>query len=131
MRERLRATAAARGRRLCVAGRAARRPARVEQALSRDGGGFSAAGDLHDVIRQVEVFGFHFATLDIRQHVKVHRAALHEIFERAGLAPGYALLPEEERAALLATHIADRRPLIPADISRFTGPTRRRLRPSG
>ena len=33
-------------------------------------------GDLHDIIRQVEVFGFHFARLDIREHAGVHRAAL-------------------------------------------------------
>ncbi len=56
----------------------------IEQALRADAGGFSAAGDLRDVIRQVEVFGFHFATVDIRQHVKAHRAALAEVSERSG-----------------------------------------------
>jgi phosphoenolpyruvate carboxylase len=96
----------------------------VERALVSDGGEFSAAGDLRDVICQVEVFGFHFATLDIRQHVKIHRAALDEVFDVLGVAPGYALMLEEERAVLLARHIAERRPLIPADISRFSDPTR-------
>jgi phosphoenolpyruvate carboxylase len=95
----------------------------VEAALIADGGEFSAAGDLRDVICQVEVFGFHFATLDIRQHVKVHRAALDEVFEKLGVAGAYALMPEEERAVLLARHIAERRPLIPADISRFSPAT--------
>ncbi len=96
----------------------------VGASLRRDGGEFSAAGDLQDVIRQVEVFGFHFATLDIRQHVKVHRAALDEIFRTLGIADDYAALSEPDRAALLAAHIAERRPLIPADTARFSDPTR-------
>jgi phosphoenolpyruvate carboxylase len=91
----------------------------VEHALVADGGAGSAAGDLSDVICQVEIFGFHFAKLDIRQHVKVHRAALSEVFETLGIVSGYASLEEDERVALLTAHIADRRPLIPADISRF------------
>jgi len=32
------------------------------------------------VIRQVEVFGFHFARLDVREHARIHRAALDEVF---------------------------------------------------
>ena len=96
----------------------------VEASLRADGGEFSAGGDLQDVIRQVEVFGFHFAKLDIRQHVKVHRAALDEVFTTLGIVDGYAQLPESERAALLAAQIAERRPLVPADISRFSDGTR-------
>jgi len=96
----------------------------VERALIEDGGEFSAAGDLRDLICQVEVFGFHFATLDIRQHVQVHRAALDEVFETLGMASGYAAMSEHERMAVLESCIADRRPLIPADTSRFGAATR-------
>jgi phosphoenolpyruvate carboxylase len=96
----------------------------VERSLIADGGAFSAGGDLRDVIRQVEVFGFHFATLDVRQHVKAHRAALDEVFDTLGVVSGYSNLTELERAAVLTAHIADRRPLIPADISRFGDATR-------
>ncbi len=96
----------------------------VDRALRADGGEFSAAGDLRDVIWQVEVFGFHFAKLDIRQHVKVHRSALHEVFESLGVRPDYAQLEESQRAELLVAHIGDRRPLIPADVSRFSDSTR-------
>ena len=96
----------------------------IESSLVADGGEFSAAGDLRDVIRQVEVFGFHFATLDIRQHVKVHRAALAEVFATLGIVSDYAGLPEPERAALLVSHISERRPLIPAEISHFSEATR-------
>jgi phosphoenolpyruvate carboxylase len=96
----------------------------IESSLVADGGEFSAAGDLRDVIRQVEVFGFHFATLDVRQHVKVHRAALAEVFATLGIATDYAGLSEPERAALLVAHICERRPLIPADTSAFSEATR-------
>ncbi len=95
----------------------------IELSLKRRGDIYTAAGDLHDLIRQVEVFGFHFATLDIRQHAEVHRAALDEIFEVLGICSDYDRRPAAERAELLASHIADARPLIPADISRFSAAT--------
>ncbi len=95
----------------------------VERALRGGGGNYTLTGDLHDVIRQVEAFGFHFATLDVRQHANVHRAALAEIFASLGVEPDYAALGEARRSELLQRHIGDRRPLIPADISGFSPPT--------
>ncbi|MGI8802116.1 MAG: phosphoenolpyruvate carboxylase [Solirubrobacteraceae bacterium] len=96
----------------------------VESSLRAHRGGFVAAGDLRDVIRIVEVFGFHFARLDVREHADRHRAALAEIFAVLGVHDDYAALPAGERAALLAREIAERRPLIPADISGFSAETR-------
>jgi phosphoenolpyruvate carboxylase len=96
----------------------------VESSLRADAGGYTALGDLHDVIRQVEVFGFHFARLDIRQHAQVHRAALDEIFGELQVIDGYARLDDAARIELLVAHIDDRRPLIPADIGRFSDRTR-------
>ena len=40
----------------------------------------------HDLIRLVEVFGFHMLTLDVRQHSSRHAAALDEIFAWAGVS---------------------------------------------
>jgi phosphoenolpyruvate carboxylase len=96
----------------------------IERSLRDGGGAFTAAGDLRDVIRQVEVFGFHFATLDIRQHARAHRAALAELFADLEVCPGYGDLPAAERHRLLSRHIEDRRPLVPSDIARFSEPTR-------
>ena len=96
----------------------------VESSLRTHRGSFVAAGDLRDVIRSVEVFGFHFAQLDVREHADRHRGALAEIFATLGVHADYAALPEAERAALLAREIAQRRPLIPADIAGFTTETR-------
>ena len=97
---------------------------RVEQSLWDSGGALIAMGDLHDVIRQVEVFGFHFARLDIREHARIHRRSLEEIYASLGICEGYASLPESERITRLVTDIADRRPLIPADIAGFSASTR-------
>ena len=97
---------------------------RVEQSLWDSGGSLTAMGDLHDVIRQVEVFGFHFARLDVREHARIHRRSLDEIYASLGICEGYTSLPEPERIARLVRDIADRRPLIPADIAGFSSSTR-------
>jgi phosphoenolpyruvate carboxylase len=96
----------------------------AERSLNERGGAYIAAAELHDVIRQVEVFGFHFTRLDIRAHAARHRTALAEIFSSLGVQDGYESLEDDARSALLVREIADRRPLIPADISGFTAPTR-------
>ncbi len=94
-----------------------------EAALLASGGSFVADGLLRDVIRQVEVFGFHFARLDIRQHADKHRAAIAEILAELELCADYDQLPQDARIALLTAAIDDRRPLIPGDISGFSEAT--------
>jgi phosphoenolpyruvate carboxylase len=97
----------------------------VERSLLDGAGAFTAAGDLRDVIRQVEVFGFHFARLDVREHASAHRKALAEIYAALGISPEYETLDEEDRVAMLTRDIADHRPLIPADIAGFSPDTRK------
>ncbi|HEV2776401.1 MAG TPA: phosphoenolpyruvate carboxylase [Solirubrobacteraceae bacterium] len=96
----------------------------AEQALREQNASFVAEDALRDVIRQVEVFGFHFALLDVRENSSVHRAALDEILAVLGVQEGYAQLADQDRMAVLAREIADRRPLIPLDISGFSAATR-------
>ncbi len=112
----------------------------VERSLMADGGALTAAGDLHDVLRQVEVFGFHFARLDIREHAARHRDAVAEVLAGVGAEADYAALGTPARLDLLSGLVADRRPLIPADLSGFSEATRdvvrtfrtlRRLRDEG
>jgi phosphoenolpyruvate carboxylase len=95
----------------------------AENALRAGQGQFIAATQLHDTIRQVEVFGFHFARLDIREHAERHGAAIAEILSAFGLHEAYASLAPAERSALLAREIAQRRPLIPSDLSAFSPAT--------
>ncbi len=97
---------------------------RVERSLLQHAGDFTAAGDLRDVIRQVEVFGFHYAQLEIREHARIHRDSLAEIYGALGICADYGSLARAERIALLCRDIADRRPLVPANISHFSARTR-------
>ena len=91
---------------------------RLVQASLRDqGGSFMASGDLQDVIRLVEVFGFHFARLDVRDHAGRHERALGELFALTGVEPAYAELDRRDRCRLLAREIANPRPLVPPDLS--------------
>ncbi len=91
----------------------------VRDCLLADRGDLAAGGDIHDVIRQVEVFGFHFAKVDVRQHARRHRAALHEVFAALGIESDYSALSIDDRMALLESEIDNHRPLIPQDVSGF------------
>jgi len=95
----------------------------TDRALRRTGNVFVADGELHDFIRQVQVFGFHFSRLDIREHADRHRSALDEILAALGVQQDYAGISEDERMAVLVRAIADRRPVIPNDISGFSDAT--------
>jgi phosphoenolpyruvate carboxylase len=87
----------------------------AEQALHAQRAEWIAAGDLHDVIREVEVFGFHLARLDIREHASRHRQAIAGLFAHAGVEPRYGELDEDARCSLLARALAGEAQLTPAD----------------
>ncbi|MDQ3780206.1 MAG: phosphoenolpyruvate carboxylase, partial [Chloroflexota bacterium] len=95
----------------------------IRQSLEGQGADLIAAGDLHDLLRQVEVFGFHFARLDVREHAKRHEAVLAEVFAATGVIADYSALPEGEKADLLTREIVNPRPLIPNDLSPFSPET--------
>ena len=97
---------------------------RIARSLELQGADRIAHGDLHDLIRQVEVFGFHLVRLDIRDHAKRHRAALGEIFRISAVALDYATLTRDQRSELLAREISNPRPLIPLDINAMTPASR-------
>lgn len=75
-------------------------------------------GLLQTLLVQARTFGFHLASLDIRQHSEEHATVLDEIFEAAGVLPHgthYSELPEEEKLALLEKELLSARPLLPRD----------------
>jgi phosphoenolpyruvate carboxylase len=85
----------------------------VQASLRRHGGHRLADGRLGTLIRQARIFGFHVATLDLRQHAARHTSALAEVFARYGSPQGYADLSEEARADTLTREILAGRPLTP------------------
>ncbi|MBM7539992.1 phosphoenolpyruvate carboxylase [Amphibacillus cookii] len=67
---------------------------------------------LRHVLRQVQIFGFHLATLDIRNHSGEHENTITEILRQVGIADDYKALDEEEKLATLIKVLEDPRPLI-------------------
>ena len=63
------------------------------------------------LIRAVEVFGFHLATVDLRQSSDQHEVAVAELLEGAQLCEAYAKLDEPQRRDLLLRALQDPRPL--------------------
>lgn len=62
--------------------------------------------------RQVDIFGFYLASLDIRQNSERHLQTVAEILACAGLESKYAELPEDEKCALLLHELTNPRPLL-------------------
>jgi phosphoenolpyruvate carboxylase len=84
----------------------------VASGLASDGdGALSSGGALGRLIRAVEIFGFHLATLDLRQNSDVHERVIAELFKTAGVALDYAALGEKARVVLLIAELSHNRPL--------------------
>lgn len=60
---------------------------------------------------RVRAFGLHLATMDIRQHSRVHEHAVGELLTLAGVCGDYAGLGEQERVELLSRELLTPRPL--------------------
>jgi phosphoenolpyruvate carboxylase len=74
-------------------------------------------GKLDDLMIRAETFGFHLATLDIRQHSGLHEETIAELMKLARVNDHYADLSEEEKIKLLTEELSNPRPLSPARAS--------------
>ena len=83
----------------------------IEASLQAHHGTPLAAQRLHPLIRAVEVFGFHLATVDLRQSSDQHERVVAELLAVARIEPDYAALPEAARRAVLLRLLQDARPL--------------------
>jgi phosphoenolpyruvate carboxylase len=75
------------------------------------GGALGSGGALGRLIRSVEIFGFHLATLDLRQNSAVHERVVAELLKVAGVESDYAMLSESQRVTLLRHELSTPRPL--------------------
>jgi len=84
----------------------------IHDSLVAGKSGAIARGRLRHLRRAVDVFGFHLATLDLRQNSDVHERVVAELLEAAAPGTNYRKLAEPERVALLLREIDTVRPLV-------------------
>lgn len=93
----------------------------IRTSLETHQAGPLAIDRLDPLMRAVDAFGFHGASIDLRQNSKVHEVVVGELLARAGVLPlrpapaqpadAYLSLSEEERMDLLCRELASPRPL--------------------
>jgi len=89
----------------------------IRTSLLADGEYDLAHGHLAQLIRQVEVFGFYFVALDVRQHSERHAAALAELLRVTGLfQEDYTKIDETARLYILDNLLGDPRLLTRPDL---------------
>lgn len=83
----------------------------IEASLVSQGAKALVDRRLRGLIRAVEVFGFHLATVDLRQSSDKHEEVLSELLNFAAIECNYSALSEGEKRKLLLSLLKDPRPL--------------------
>ena len=83
----------------------------IEDSLKANHGQALVAQRLHPLIRAVEVFGFHLATVDLRQSSDKHEEVVAELLKTARIEADYSALDEAAKRTLLLGLLNDARTL--------------------
>ena len=83
----------------------------VDRSLRSHHAGALADLRVRPLIRAVQVFGFHLATLDLRQSSDQHELVIAELLATAQVQADYAALDEDAKQALLCQLLDEARPL--------------------
>ncbi len=86
----------------------------LERGLKAPNGRLADHGELKQLLRTVETFGFHLTTLDFRQNSDVHERVVAELLAGGSVESDYLGLDEEARVALLRQELSNARPLSSA-----------------
>ncbi len=83
----------------------------IEASLKAHHGAALARARLQPLMRAVQVFGFHLATVDLRQSSDKHEEVVAELLAAARIEPRYSALDEAAKRAVLLRQLNDARPL--------------------
>jgi phosphoenolpyruvate carboxylase len=83
----------------------------IEASLCAHHAEVLTAPRLKPLIRAVQVFGFHLATVDLRQSSDQHEAVIADLLHQAQIELHYSQLGEDQRRTLLLHMLNDPRPL--------------------
>jgi phosphoenolpyruvate carboxylase len=78
----------------------------LADSLNANHGAILIKPRLAGLLRAAAIFGFHLASLDMRQSSDIHERVLAELFARAGVEADYAGLDEAAKVKLLLAEIA-------------------------
>jgi phosphoenolpyruvate carboxylase len=98
----------------------------IGASLRGHGAASIAAATVEPLVHAVDAFGFHLATIDLRQSAAIHETVVAELLAAADVASDYQRLPEPARIALLARELAGPRRLAVPD-ARYGEVTQREL----
>ncbi|HTC44952.1 MAG TPA: phosphoenolpyruvate carboxylase [Steroidobacteraceae bacterium] len=99
----------------------------IAHSLAQRGAGLLATGGaLGRLIRAVDSFGFHLATLDLRQNSDVHARVVADLLSVAGVETRYSNLDEAARVTLLRRELSSER-LLWSPYSQYTEETQSEL----
>ena len=73
----------------------------IEASLIQNGSGILTRGRLHRLLRSVDCFGFHLASIDLRQNSAVHERTIAELIEAVAPGTDYLKLDEAARVKIL------------------------------
>src|SRR5574340_1046199 len=96
-------------------------------SLFRHGALYLARGRIASLRRAAEVFGFHLAPLDMRQHSAIHEQTVSELFSHSSDKANYQNLNETDRRTALLAALQAGKPLL-SDIGQYTPATQSELR---
>jgi phosphoenolpyruvate carboxylase len=98
----------------------------LHRSLTDNGARLLARGRLRRLRRAVSVFGFHLASVDLRQNSDVHERVVAEILSVARPRLDYAAMDEPSRVKLLLDELGNARPLVSPYV-RYSDETRSEL----
>ncbi len=81
----------------------------IMASLERHHGAALAHTRVAALARAIDVFGFHLASLDLRQSSDIHEAVIAELLATAGVETNYAALSEAQKLELLLRELAQPR----------------------
>ena len=99
----------------------------IIDSLFNQGALYLAHGRVAYLRRAVEVFGFHLAPLDMRQHSAIHEQTVTELFSNSGGRANYPDLDETTRREVLLSALKIGKPLI-ADLWQYSNVVQNELR---
>ena len=83
----------------------------IDTSLVAHHGAALTRARLRPLMRAVEVFGFHLATIDLRQSSDKHEEVVAELLATSRIEADYSALDEEAKRAVLLRQLNDARPL--------------------